>query len=158
MRIELLADHRDALPTLAQWYYNEWSHFRPGWTVQDFADSIAERAHADRVPLTFVALEGQELIGTVCLDAHDMDTRRNLSPWLAGLYVKEEWRRQGIATSLVRAAESKAMELGIPTLYLYTPESEPFYSRRGWSLIERTVYHDCEVAIMEKKLVAEGQG
>ena len=149
-----LADHRDAIPTLAKWYHQEWSHFRPGWTVEDFAASIAERANADRVPLTLVAFEGEDLVGTICLDMHDMETRGHLSPWLGGLYVKEEWRRRGIGTELVRAIEAKAAELGIRRLYLYTPESEHFYAKLGWCLIETTVYHGCEVAIMEKALLA----
>ena len=157
MRIELLADHRDAIPTLAQWFYDEWSHFRPGWTRQDFEDSIAARCNADRVPLALVALEGQELIGTVCLEVHDMDTRTDLSPWLAGLYVKGEWRHQGIGARLVHGIEAKAAELGIHRLYLYTPQSERFYVKLGWSLVERTVYHGCKVAIMEKNLRMQDQ-
>lgn len=155
MRIELLANRRDAIPTLARWFYDEWSRFRPGWTRQDFEGSIAARCNTDRVPLALIGSEGQELIGTVCLEAHNMDTRRDLSPWLAGLYVKQEWRHQGIGARLVRAIEAKASELGIHKLYLYTPDSEHFYARLGWSLRERTVYRDCEVAIMEKALLPE---
>lgn len=155
MRIELLANRRDAIPTLARWFYEEWAHLRPGWTRQDFEDSIAARCNTDRVPLALVALEGEELIGSVCLEAHNMDTRKDLSPWLAGLYVKEHWRNQGIGARLVRAIEAKATELGIHKLYLYTPASQHFYARLGWSLRERLAYKGSEVAVMEKALRPE---
>nr|NIR01223.1 GNAT family N-acetyltransferase [Gemmatimonadales bacterium] len=134
-----------------------WAQFRPGWTVQDFGDSIAARANTDSVPLTLVALEGQELIGTICLDTHDMAILQDLTPWLAGLYVREDRRNQGLGTRLVHAAEAKAAELGIHRLYLYTPDAERFYARLGWSLREKVVYHGCKVAIMEKGLPGRRQ-
>jgi N-acetylglutamate synthase-like GNAT family acetyltransferase len=89
----------------------------------------------------------------VCLKVHDMDTRLDLTPWLAGLYVKAPRRRQGIGITLVSAIEKKAHELGIERLYLYTPESEVFYSRLGWQIKERTEYHGYSVTLMQKEIV-----
>jgi predicted N-acetyltransferase YhbS len=157
VRIELLANRRDSIPTLAQWFYDDWAHLRPGWTLQDFEMSIAQRATTNSVPVAVIVFEGLEVIGTVWLECHDMDTRKDLSPWLAGLYVKEEWRDQGIGARLVRAIEAKATELGIHKLYLYTPVSEHFYARLGWSLRERLAYRGSEVAVMEKTLLPEEQ-
>lgn len=156
MHIELLANHPDTIPTLAEWFYEEWSHIYPSRTLQDFANSIAERVNTDRIPLALVAFEGQELIGTICLKVHDMDTRKDLSPWLAGLFVKEERRNQGVGTRLVRAVEAKAITLGIQRLYLWTPALERFYATLGWSVTQRTVYQSCKVAIMEKSLMMQG--
>ncbi len=158
MYIDVLAHHPDAIPTLAHWFYEEWSHLYPGRTLQNFADSMAERVNTDRIPLALVAFEGQELIGTICLKVHDMDTRTDLSPWLAGLFVKKEWRSQGVGTRLVRAVEAKAIELGLQRLYLWTPGSERFYAALGWSTTQRTVYQGCEVVIMEKSLTGQAQG
>jgi GNAT superfamily N-acetyltransferase len=155
VRIELLTNHRDAIPTLAQWFYEEWSHFRPGWTVRDFENSLAGFANTDKIPLALVALEEEELIGAVCLDPHDMETRMDLSPWLAGLYVKQAWRNHGVGTSLVHAIEGKAAELGVPGLYLYTADSERFYARLGWTLREPIIYHGRTVSIMQKTLSAQ---
>lgn len=152
MHIELLAHHRDTIPTLAQWFFDEWSYIYPDRTLQDFEDSIAERVNTDKIPLALVAFEGAELIGTVCLKVHDMDTRKDLSPWLAGLFVKKEWRNRGAGTKLVQAIEAKAVELGIRRPFLYTPDAEGFYAKLGWSVTERTAYQNCQVTIMEKEL------
>jgi N-acetylglutamate synthase-like GNAT family acetyltransferase len=81
-----------------------------------------------------------------------MDTRLDLTPWLAGLYVAAHRRRQGIGTMLVSAIEKKARELGVQTLFLYTPESETFYSRLGWRVKDRTKYHGYPVSVMEKEI------
>ena len=100
--------------------------------------------------LDLVAFEDDELVGTVCLKTHDMDNKPDLSPWLAGLYVKESWRKKGVGSTLVKAIEQKAVELGINHLFLYTPESANFYSNLGWSVIKKENYHKVPVTIMEK--------
>lgn len=82
------------------------------------------------------------------LVAHDMDTRKELSPWLAGVFVAPDYRRHGLGTALVRRAVDDATALGVRRLYLYTPTIELFYSRLGWSLVERTRYRGTDVVIM----------
>jgi GNAT superfamily N-acetyltransferase len=152
MKIDFLAEHREFIPIIAQWSYDEWSYLSPQRTLQDFADRIAQRAHTDKIPLTLIAREGEELIGTICLTLHDMETRKDLSPWLAGLFVAEPWRNQGVGKMLVAAIEKVAENLGIAHLYLYTPDAEDFYLKLGWAVKERIVYRDHPVAIMAKTL------
>jgi N-acetylglutamate synthase-like GNAT family acetyltransferase len=79
-----------------------------------------------------------------------MDTRLDLTPWLAGLYVSASRRRQGIGAALVSAIEKEAHGLGVERLYLYTPKSAAFYSRLGWQIKERTEYHGYPVTLMQK--------
>lgn len=153
MNIEYLADHRDVIPTLAQWFFEEWAYLHPERTYSDVERIITERAQTDKIPVALVAFDGKELLGTVCLKVHDMDTRIELTPWLAGLYVSSAKRRQGIGAALVSAIEQKAGELGVRRLYLYTPESEAFYSKLGWLVKEKTKYHGFPVAIMQKEIV-----
>jgi len=83
-----------------------------------------------------------------------MDTRLDLSPWLAGLYVAGPWRGRGIGTALVKAVEQKAIGLGIRKLYLYTPSAEVFYLRMAWLTREATDYLGAKVTIMEKEMRA----
>jgi hypothetical protein len=63
MRIEYLADRPDALPTLARWKHNEWGHLRPGDTVEKRQARLAGMSNRDCIPLTVVALEGEEVLG-----------------------------------------------------------------------------------------------
>lgn len=153
MNIEYLANHKEVIPTLTRWFHEEWAYLHPERTYADFECLITERAQKDKFPLALVAFDDEELLGTVCLKAYDMDTRPDLTPWLAGLYVSVQRRREGIGTTLVSAIETEACELGVKRLYLYTPEFESFYAKRGWQLKERTEYHDCPVTVMEKEIV-----
>jgi GNAT superfamily N-acetyltransferase len=153
MEITYLADHKDVIPILARLFYQEWGYLYPDRALEDVERLIGERANKNKIPIALVVFDGNELLGTVCLKTHDMDTRPDLTPWLAGLYVVSPRRRQGIGMTLVSAIEKKARELGVQQLYLYTPESERFYSRLGWHVKERTEYCSYPVTVMEKKII-----
>lgn len=148
MRIEYLADRPDSLPTLARWKHQEWGHLRAGDTVEKRQARIAATSNRDQIPLTVVALEGEEVLGCASLIAHDMETRMELMPWLAGVFVGEAYRRRGIGAELVQRIMSEAGRLKVPLLYLYTVHSEKFYAALGWSFLERTSYLEHDVVIM----------
>lgn len=152
MDIGYLSDHTDAIPMIARWFYNEWSHMIPNRTLPDVERALAERTNTDRIPLTLVAVEAGSVIGTVGLREHDMDTRMDLTPWLAGMYVASERRRLGIGRTLVHAIEAKASELGIDRLYLYTPAAEAFYRGLGWTTMEQMTYRGYPVSLMTKAI------
>ena len=151
MRIEYLADHPQALPILARWQHKEWGYVRPGDTLEKRAARLAGMSNRDRIPLTVVGLEGDEVVGSASLIEHDMQTRMELTPWLAGVFVGEPYRRRGLGAELVRRIMTEAGTLNVPLLYLYTVHSEKFYAALGWKLLERTSYLGHDVVIMTYK-------
>ena len=80
---------------------------------------------------------------------HDLKLRRNLTPWLAGVYVKAEERGRGIASQLVNRVVEEAAALGVPELYLYTDTSQSLYARLGWQVVEELVYEELPVVVMK---------
>src|SRR3954469_17841546 len=140
MRIEYLSDHPEALPKLAEWQHAEWGNLRPGDTLEKRMVRLGGMSKRDAIPLTVVALEENEVLGSASLIEHDMQTRMELTPWLAGVFVGEEYRRRGIGAELVRRIMTEARRLKVPLLYLYTVHSEKFYGALGWKLMERTSY------------------
>ena len=102
-----------------------------------------------------VAITDETVIGIVSLKVNDMDTRPELTPWLAGLYVVPAYRRRGIGHRLVQAAIAKASEFRVEKLYLYTPGAERFYAALGWRLLEHTQYQEIPVSVMYYPLQAE---
>ena len=148
MTIDYLADHPEFLRPLAEWQHGEWGHLRPGDTVEARMERLGSFGERDRIPLTVVAHEEGELRGSASLIAHDMNTRMDLTPWLAGVFVAPEHRRRGIGAALVRRIVEEAAQLSVPVLYLYTVHSEKFYASLGWSLQEHTTYREQDIAIM----------
>jgi GNAT superfamily N-acetyltransferase len=148
IRIEYLADRPEFIPTLARWHYQEWGSDRPDDSAENRIALLNERIGRDHLPLTFVALKADELVGSASLIEHDIDNRQELTPWLASVFVAPEQRRRGIGGALVRRIVDETATLGIPRIYLYTYKSVPFYSTLGWSFMELTVYRGKEVSIM----------
>jgi GNAT superfamily N-acetyltransferase len=156
VKIEYLVDRREVVPALANWLHAEWGHLRPGETVADRAHRIASLCGHRQIPTVFVATEGDQLLGSASLVEHDMETRQDLTPWLAGVFVLPEYRRRGIGAALVKRVVEEARSLAVARLYLYTPGSGAFYLRLGWSVVERTFYRslwgDQELMIMKQEL------
>ncbi len=153
MEIEYLADHKNVIPTLANWSYNEWSNLHPERTLSDVEQLMLERSNKEKIPLCLVAFENDKAIGMIALKTNDLGSRPNLSPWLAGLYVDTKHRKKGVGKKLVFAIEDKAARLGVSKLFLYTPDSEEFYSKLNWVVRERTEWQGHSVSVMEKDIV-----
>jgi N-acetylglutamate synthase-like GNAT family acetyltransferase len=154
MEIGYLKDHKTQIPMIAQWFYREWGWFYPDLTVRDLEKRFMARAHKTVLPLALVALDKGQVVGTVSLKDHDMDTRPHYSPWLASLYVCARSRVQGVGQVLVHAGITEARKLGLEQLYLYTLNQRHilFYTTRGWSFHEKTVYRNEDVYIVYRKV------
>jgi len=108
MEFIYLADHLEFLPTLAEWHHGEWGYIRPHDTAEAREKRLrAECGHAE-IPTTIIAVDKGELLGSVMLLEEDMDTHKQLSPWLASLFVASQRRRQGIGAALVQRAIEEA--------------------------------------------------
>ena len=152
--IEALSCHTHHIPDISAAFHRQWSHLVPGKSLEDVENSVRLRTNTDKLPMAFVAVDGEgEWIGTVSLKMHDLDTRNDLSPWLASLFVKEEHRRRGVGKSLMERACERAKSLGISDLYLYTDLKEGFYRTLGWALAERQNFHGQEIATMTLSLI-----
>ena len=159
INIEYLADHPTAIPTLACWHHEQWKHLNPGDSVEQRIGRLQAHLGKEQIPTTFVAVSPskplgpqanqENILGSASLIAHDMDTHPELSPWLASVFVAPHARRQGIGTALIRRVIQETRALGLPQLYLFTtPDKKQFYSRLGWSLIERTRYRGYQQILM----------
>jgi L-amino acid N-acyltransferase YncA len=155
MEITFLKELLDSIIQIAQWYYAEWKgiYEASGLSFEDVKTAVAERTNTGTIPLAVVALDDKRIVGTGCLKTHDMDTRIELTPWLAGIYVERTKRRKGIGSMIVSCLDDIAKKLGMQRLYLYTPRSTIFYARLGWVENVITTYKGQHVAIMEKKLL-----
>ena len=152
MQIEYLADCPAHISELARLHFEEWSYLYPGESLEDRTARLRSSCGRNAIPSVVVALRDSELLGSAMLVAHDMDSRPQLTPWLAGVFVKPQCRGKGIGSALVRRIESEVRSLGVSTLYLYTPHTESLYERLGWSVTERCEYRNTNVVVMSKEL------
>ena len=154
MNILDLKEESEHIPTLANWHHNEWAYLNPDDSLQKRIEEMQSYLGRGLIPSTFIAKERNRLTGSAAIVKYDMDTRLELSPWLASVFVAPEYRQKGIGTKLVLHVMEKAKDEGISTLYLFTPNKDKFYRELGWSAFSKEAYRSQEVTIM--KLWSDG--
>lgn len=152
MKILNLKDDPVHLEQLAEWHHREWAYLNPGQSLADRIEEMSAHLHAEIIPGTFIAKEGHELVGSAALLESDMDIHKDLSPWLASVFVSPNHRGKGVGASLVKHLMAVAKESGIGELYLFTPSKESFYKRLGWNTLVKEDYRGASVTIMSVKL------
>ena len=133
------------------------------WRIETFSDVLGnsyehelarlnEFASVERGQAGFVAYWGETPAGTCLLAPKEIEPCHPVTPWLAGLFVAEEFRGRGLGKALVNAVEQEARQLGNDQIYLYTDEAERFYGKLGWTVAERDVWQGVPFLLMSKLL------
>lgn len=151
LRFETVATRPDLVETVARWHFAEWGAGSPSATLAEWTAGIRRGVTSGGFPATYLALdptEGDALVATASLVEADMDTRPDLTPWVAGVFVRPDRRGAGVGSALMRYVVAEAARLGLPRLYLYTHSARAFYERLGWRATEQTHYEGQDVTIM----------
>ncbi|MDN4495194.1 GNAT family N-acetyltransferase [Ureibacillus aquaedulcis] len=109
-----------------------WGYWGSG-NNRSFYEQCMQNSHGpDGIPRFYVAISEGEMVGTYSLLRNDINSRHDLYPWFACLYVKEEYRGKGIAKNLLQHGVEQAKKLGFKMLYLES-NIDGFYERLGWN-------------------------
>ena len=152
MNIVYLADHPHHIPTVARWHHAAWGHLRHDDSLERRIKRLEGNMGHQEIPTVLIAVEDGIVLGSASLIPHDMDTRKDLTPWLASVYTDESHRGRGIGSAVVQRVMAEAKTLGVETLYLMTPDRQTFYERLGWVRMVDVEYLDEVVTIMEMHL------
>ncbi|MBV9575749.1 MAG: GNAT family N-acetyltransferase [Gammaproteobacteria bacterium] len=151
LKIKLLADCSQHIPTLAQLWFNEIGReWIPHASVARAERTYREHTNSEELPLTFVAIHEDKPVGMVSLRDND-GIREDLTPWLGSLIVHPDYRRQGIGEKLVEIAKSSAKIMGYQRLYLFAldPSIPDWYEKLGWKYIGTDDFYQHTVTVME---------
>ncbi len=86
----------------------------------------------DGLPAFYVALLNESIIGTYALIRNDLNSRQDLYPWLACLYIEPAYRGRAFGSRLLEHAVQETEKRGFNTLYL-TSDLEDYYEKYGWT-------------------------
>lgn len=131
VQITHLRNHPHLIEPVARMIYDEfWREVVDGMTVAELVCHLQTATDPTRIPLSLIAIESDQLLGTVNLIENDDAARTHLRPWLAAMVVRADRRRQGIGTLLVQTLLDHARAMHIPTVYFGT-DGPGFYARLG---------------------------
>ena len=105
-RIVAVSERPELASVVAQWRVDAFFSHPGGWTVEEMTAAILGPPIGPEE--NFVLFDQDEPVGTAGLVREDLETRPDLTPWLAGLFVRPEFRGRGHATALVRRVEAFA--------------------------------------------------
>jgi GNAT superfamily N-acetyltransferase len=150
-RIATVSDRPDLAPIVAAWLVNAFGH-PGGRTVEEVTSLILAPPRGPEE--SFVLLDQDQPVGTASLAHDDLASRRDLTPWLAGVFVEPSFRGRGYATALVRQVEAFASSACVTNLWLYTWSAEPLYARLGWRRVGLERDRGQEVVLMARDLAS----
>jgi predicted N-acetyltransferase YhbS len=121
---------------------------------QDYPASVIESVMAHFTPervielleqrLVFVALLGNEIVGTGALDGNAVRS----------LFVTPQQQRKGIGQALMIRVEKAALERGVEALLVPSSlTAERFYARLGYRLLREQLHGEERTLIMTKPLI-----
>lgn len=83
------------------------------------------------LPLTFLLLKNDKIIGFYQLIEQEFVTRKDLSPWIAPLFIDESERGQALGSILLEHGRKMAGQLGYKKVYLAT-DHILYYEKYGF--------------------------
>lgn len=153
MQLLTLAECPQALPTVAQWYYDHWGYEKLGNTIEKEIDNLRAYLNTDCIPLIILGVEKGKVIGAAQLKYHEMTIYPDKEYWLGGVYVSEAYRGRGVAAQIIGRIIEIARSLKVSRLYLQTEQLDGgLYRRLGWRPVEQVNYNGHDVTVMELAL------
>ncbi len=153
MKLVYLAENKEAIPVLANWYFDEWGYIKKGNSIDSITNKLNDYLNTDKMPLIILAIDRAEILGAAQLKYREMDIYPEKEHWLGGVYVAKKHRGKGIATTLIQKIICEAINLGIKKLYLQTEkESGGLYKHLGWHPLEQVNYRGIDVLVMENEV------
>ena len=125
------------LEQLREWFVSEWG------AVDAFSSTNSEV----RIPAPIVATEGYDLLGGLAFTIARKPNSADVGMWVNAVLVAPEYRKLGIGSSLIQAAESEAKRTGEKDLFVYT-EFPELYEKLGW-VVQDT---DGDSKVLKKEL------
>lgn len=147
-RFSYLGEQPQHIETIARWHQAQWQHISPQHSVESRVRLYSTYPNSPDIPFCLLATQQGQPVGSASVVECDMESRAELTPWLASVYVHPDYRQQGIATELIRRCIDLASQRPAERLYLFTPDQAAFYQKRGWQALEHCLYHNEPVEIM----------
>jgi N-acetylglutamate synthase-like GNAT family acetyltransferase len=130
MKIFELSQRNDLFDEAVKVYWNQWGDEQNYKFYEDCMFHSCKTT--DKVPRFYIALLDESIIGTYALLRNDLNSRQDLFPWLACLYVSPEHRGKKIGSHLLEHALQETNIKGYQKLYL-TTDLEGYYEKYGWT-------------------------
>ena len=113
----------------AQWFHQKW-----GVPTEAYLECMDDYLNGKTEYGWYLCLDGDKIAGGMGVIENDFHERKDLSPNVCAVYTDEEYRKKGIAGTLLNMTVEDMRSKGISPLYLVT-DHIGFYERYGWEFL-----------------------
>lgn len=133
-----LSDVPQRTPDLVALLKSTWPNYYGNDGPGNATEHVGKALSQSQLPQRFLALFDDTLVGTIAIARFPIGSHAHLSPGLIGLAVPPTYRRQGIATLLVKHASVQTKTLGYDQVFMATEWRPVWLREQGWQLIEES--------------------
>ncbi len=138
---QLVLVNESTLNTISTWMYNQY-YKDLGWSFDKVECFMKNSMQEDRLPQTYGLFLDSKIIGMFQFRYDDLDVRSDIYPYLANVYIDEDYRKQGYGRKLLEYAVNIAKEkVHYNEIFLYT-EHKGLYEKFGFNYIEDVDTYD----------------
>jgi predicted N-acetyltransferase YhbS len=136
-----LREHPEYLDRAVDYFSSKW-----GVAYEVYHDCISHSITTDSpLPRWYLLVgDNDRIVGSFGLIANDFNSRQDLWPQLAALFVGESERGQALGGKMLAHGAAEASRLGFDKLYLAT-DHIGYYEKYGFAYIGNCYGHDGEV-------------
>jgi len=130
----------ETLNLITNWMFHWWGEAE-GYSYDTVKSYMKHSINENGYPLSFGMYLGEKLIGMYQFKLEDLFVRPDIHPWLANLYIDEEFRNKGYGRKLIESFNDNSRFIKeFDSLYLYTTHSG-MYEKFGWEFVEEIDTH-----------------
>ena len=139
LKIYNLKDKQEYIKEISILTQKEWG--ARNLSLNEFENKITKKINKirqlfnDEYYCKLILLDDNTLIGFISIFLNDGNERKDLSPWYATMYVKEEYRGKGYSKILNGAILKEAKRRNIKKIYLKTTLKN-YYEKFGAKYLE----------------------
>ena len=127
--------NQEIIKTIVNWMYHWWGK-EEGYSLEELQSYILHSFNSQgKLPQTYGLFIDNKLIGMYQLTYQDLESRPDIYPWVANVYIDKEYRHQGYSRYLLKTVYNYAKENQFHEIYLFT-KHQGLYEKYGFEFIE----------------------
>ncbi len=134
MHIEELTSFNQDFQEVMSIFYNWWG-IKKNKSLDEITTEYQNLLFKNKLPKIYLLKDQDTIIGVYEINEKDNIPKEEYEPFLANVFIKEEYRGHGYSRLLIESSIKETKKLGYKTLYLHSKHIN-YYEKFGFTYVE----------------------